>query len=223
MWELDPVEVRARTPAHAAGAAARDAGGVGVQRRAGGCRRLPRFPRQPEAGADRQPRRDHPRPRRQAAAVQPARARRPAQTIGAAGTIYDVSHLQMFQADLIRSLGGTATPRAGRRVLAQKLHDPRALNPPLPPGAPAASVELGGDGSMAALVPAERALTWHLTDAHRHAGGARALLAHLPARRDPRLHLVPRPQQSRPVEPRQHRAAESARGAAQPPAVVEEP
>jgi hypothetical protein len=88
-----------------------------------------------------------------------------AQTIGAAGTIYDVSHLQMFQADLIRSLGGTVTPRAGRRVLAQKLHDPRALNPPLAPGSPAASVELGGDGSMAALVPAERALTWHLTDA----------------------------------------------------------
>ena len=58
----------------------------------------------------------------------------------------------------------SAAPRAGRRVLAQRMHDPRALNPPLAPDAPAASVELGDDGSMAALVPTERALTWHLTN-----------------------------------------------------------
>ena len=75
-----------------------------------------------------------------------------------------MTHMQLFQADLIRSLGGTASPRPGRRVLAQRMHDPRALNPPLAPGAPAASVELGDNGSMAALVPAERALTWHLTN-----------------------------------------------------------
>ena len=87
-----------------------------------------------------------------------------AQTTGAAGTIYDVTHMQLFQADLIRGIGGTANPRPGRRALAQRMHDPRALNPPLPPGAPAASVELGDDGSMAALVPAERALTWHITN-----------------------------------------------------------
>jgi len=86
------------------------------------------------------------------------------QTIGASGAIYDVSHLQLFQADLIRGLGGPSTPRPGRRVLAQKMHDPRAINPPLATGAPASSVELGLDGSMAALVPAERALTWHLTN-----------------------------------------------------------
>lgn len=87
-----------------------------------------------------------------------------AETIGAAGAVYDVTHMQLFQADLIRGIGGTATPRPGRRALAQRMHDPRAINPPLAPGAPAASVELGDDGSMAALVPAERALTWHLTN-----------------------------------------------------------
>jgi hypothetical protein len=87
-----------------------------------------------------------------------------AQTIGASGAIYDVTHLQMFQGDLIRGLGGAATPRPGRRALAQKMHDPRAINPPLAPGSPAASVKLGNDGSLAALVPTERALTWHLTN-----------------------------------------------------------
>ncbi len=88
-----------------------------------------------------------------------------AETLGAGGRIYDIKHLQLFQGDLIRSLGGPANPRAGRRALAQRMHDPRALNPPPAPGAPPSSVELGPDGSLAALVPAERALTWQLTDA----------------------------------------------------------
>jgi hypothetical protein len=48
-------------------------------------------------------------------------------------------------------------------VLAQQMHDPFALNPPLDPGDPPSSVEIAGDGSMAALVPAHRALTWQLT------------------------------------------------------------
>lgn len=84
------------------------------------------------------------------------------QTIGAAGTIYDVAFMQLFQADLIRSLGGTDDPRPGRRVLAQPLHDPAAQNPVTagPPG----SVTLAADGSAAAFVPAGRALSWQLTD-----------------------------------------------------------
>lgn len=87
------------------------------------------------------------------------------QTIGASGKLYDVAWLQLFQADQLRSLnyGNPATPRAGRRVLAQHLHDPAADNP-APAGAPLASTQLAPDGSMAALVPARRALSWQLTD-----------------------------------------------------------
>jgi hydrazine synthase alpha subunit-like protein len=87
------------------------------------------------------------------------------QTLGAGGKIYDIAWLQLFQADQLRSLnfGNPATPRAGRRVLAQYLHDPAVDNPALA-AAPLASVHLESDGSSAALVPASRALTWQLTD-----------------------------------------------------------
>jgi hypothetical protein len=88
------------------------------------------------------------------------------QTLGAGGKIYDVAFLQIFQADQLRSLndGDPSNPRPGRRVLAQYLHDPAVDNPPLP-SSPAASIQLGPDGSSAALVPARRALSWQLTDA----------------------------------------------------------
>jgi hypothetical protein len=87
------------------------------------------------------------------------------QTIGGSGKLYDIAWLQIFQADQLRSLnyGNTNTPRAGRRVLAQHLHDP-AVDNPAPTGAPLASVQLGPDGSLAAIVPARRALSWQLTD-----------------------------------------------------------
>lgn len=84
------------------------------------------------------------------------------QTLGAGGKIYDVSHLQIFQADQLRGIGGTTSPRAGRRVLAQAMHDPAVRNPPLS-GAPAGSVAVAADGSVAAFVPARRALSWQLT------------------------------------------------------------
>ena len=85
------------------------------------------------------------------------------QTIGAAGKIYDVAWLQLFQADQLRSLnyGNTNSPRAGRRVLAQPLHDPAVDNPSSPV---LASVRVAPDGSTAAIVPARRALSWQLTD-----------------------------------------------------------
>jgi hypothetical protein len=87
------------------------------------------------------------------------------QTLGSPGKIYAVQYLQLFQADQIRGLGGTASPDPGRRVLAQLLHDADALavQPPSPNGPPS-SVLLGSDGSMAAFVPARRAMTWQLTD-----------------------------------------------------------
>jgi hypothetical protein len=85
------------------------------------------------------------------------------QTIGATGKIYDLAWLQLFQADQLRSLnyGYINTPRAGRRVLAQYLHDPAVDNPP---SLAQASVRIGSDGSAAALVPARRAMSWQLTD-----------------------------------------------------------
>jgi hypothetical protein len=84
-------------------------------------------------------------------------------TTGDAGKVYDVAHLQLFQADQVRGYGGVASPRAGRRPLAQVLHEPKAKNPANGTG-PAGSVKLGLDGSSAAFVPARRAMTWQLTD-----------------------------------------------------------
>ncbi|HWD19882.1 MAG TPA: hypothetical protein VHB20_11450 [Verrucomicrobiae bacterium] len=87
------------------------------------------------------------------------------QTIGSPGKVYDIGFLQIFQADQLRSFnyGNTNTPHEGRRVLAQYLHEP-AVDNPVAPQAPLASVRLGPDGSSAAIVPARRALSWQLTD-----------------------------------------------------------
>ena len=83
------------------------------------------------------------------------------------GKIYDVTHLQFFQGDQLRGWTGccSMTPQPGRRVLAQFLHDPAAVaaNPPVG-SAPAGSAVVASDGSVAAFVPAQRAITWQLTD-----------------------------------------------------------
>jgi len=78
------------------------------------------------------------------------------------GKLYDVAHLQLFQADQLRGLGGTTSPKAGRRVLARTMHDAAVKNPPTT--GPVGSVQIAADGSMAALVPARRAMSWQLTD-----------------------------------------------------------
>jgi hypothetical protein len=76
--------------------------------------------------------------------------------------VYDISHLQIFQADLVR---GYRASRPGRRVLATPLHN-STQNPSiestnlLDPTGPQGSVKIGKDGSIAAFVPATRALTW---------------------------------------------------------------
>jgi hypothetical protein len=86
------------------------------------------------------------------------------QTTGTAGTIYNVAWIQFLQADLRRGyLLGGGTPVAGRRVVATPLHDTVAENVATP-GAPAGAVRLGDDGSFAAILPAGKALTWHLLD-----------------------------------------------------------
>jgi hypothetical protein len=68
----------------------------------------------------------------------------------------EVAFLQFFQADLIR---GYSRFHGGRRPIAQPMHD--VENPPLA-SAPQGSVALAADGSVAAFVPARRAMTWQL-------------------------------------------------------------
>ena len=89
------------------------------------------------------------------------------QTIGSAGRIYDIAHFQLFQGDQVRGIYQSQQApqgRAGRRVLAQVMHEPALgdLNVPNP-GGPAGSVAIASDGSIAAFVPAQRALSWQST------------------------------------------------------------
>ncbi len=86
------------------------------------------------------------------------------QTTGASGNIYDIAHMQFTQGDLIRGLGGSTSPSPGRRVLAQWMHDPQTLaaNPENPSG-PEGSVPIALDGSVALFVPAHRAMAWQST------------------------------------------------------------
>ena len=80
------------------------------------------------------------------------------QTAAPGATPIEIGFLQLFQGDLIR---GYSEFNEGRRPLAQLMHD--GLNPPLP-GAPPSTVELADDGSLAAFVPARRAMTWQLIE-----------------------------------------------------------
>ncbi|MFZ2727032.1 MAG: hypothetical protein WAX77_12320 [Methylococcaceae bacterium] len=87
------------------------------------------------------------------------------QTLTGKGKVYEIAHFQAFQADQIRGLTGCCsnTPLAGRRVLAQVLHSVNA-NPPLSASDPKGSVKIASDGSVAMLLPTQRAVTWQLTD-----------------------------------------------------------
>jgi hypothetical protein len=82
-------------------------------------------------------------------------------SISEPGDVYDVTHLQIFQADAVRGYGPLGAPSPGRRLLARPMHGPLVSGDA---GAPAGGVTIASDGSIAALVPARRALTWQLTD-----------------------------------------------------------
>ena len=86
-------------------------------------------------------------------------------SIPVGGTVYEVSFLQYVQGDQIRGIGGASDPRDGRRVIAQWLHHPRsvAINPPVS-NAPPGSVAVAPDGSTAAFVPTRRAMAWQTTE-----------------------------------------------------------
>ncbi len=83
------------------------------------------------------------------------------------GTVYQIAHMQFFQGDQIRGKGGTIDPVDGRRVIAQYMHDSAAVAANAPnPGGPTASVGIAADGSVAAFVPTRRALSWQTTAAN---------------------------------------------------------
>ncbi|GGJ31841.1 hypothetical protein [Deinococcus roseus] len=77
------------------------------------------------------------------------------------GKVYEVTHMQFFQADLIRGMGGNE-PWPGRRVLAQELHDVNALKLN-----GSAFTPIAEDGSVVAFMPVNRATTWQLTDSKK--------------------------------------------------------
>jgi hypothetical protein len=93
-----------------------------------------------------------------------------AKSVGNGGKVYDVSYFQMVEGDALRGYGGydaNQTVQPGRRLIPQPLQDARVV-PWLatsPATAPPGAVKLAADGSMAAFVPAQKPLSWQLTDA----------------------------------------------------------
>ncbi len=81
-------------------------------------------------------------------------------TTGDGGRVYDIAHYQIVQGNLIRAYQSF---RQGRRIVAQPMNV--TSNLPNPTG-PAGSVKIAADGSTAAFVPANRALSWQTTDAN---------------------------------------------------------
>jgi hypothetical protein len=163
LWELSPVEVRARTvpqpaipalPTAEAGVFANEQVSVAAFRDYLAARDLALIVSRDVTT------RDH------ADRQQPFNLAVPggASTSGGAGAVYPVEYLQIFQGDLLRGMGGSASPRPGRRVLGQPMRDGGHHPPPSDGSAPVGAVEIALDGSVAALVPAHRALSWQLTD-----------------------------------------------------------
>ncbi len=69
----------------------------------------------------------------------------------------EIGYMQFFEGKQLRGY-----TRPGRRVLARPMD---SFDNPTDAGAPESSVRLGDDGSMAAFVPAGRALSWQTTEA----------------------------------------------------------
>lgn len=84
-------------------------------------------------------------------------------TIPKSGKVYDISHFQIFGGEMIRGYG--LRNYEGRRTIATPLRNNEA-NPNIKgvnlfdTSGPESSVKIGADGSVAAFVPATRALTW---------------------------------------------------------------
>src|SRR6185436_205592 len=78
------------------------------------------------------------------------------QTAEPNSTPVDIQYFQFLQGDLLR---GYNAFNKGRRPIAQTMHD--GLLPSVP-NAPPGSVQIASDGSIAAFVPARRALSWQI-------------------------------------------------------------
>jgi len=79
---------------------------------------------------------------------------------GDSGRVYDIAHYQIMQGNLVRAYQSF---NRGRRIVAQPMTVPANTNVPNASG-PAGSVKIAADGSTAAFVPANRALSWQTTD-----------------------------------------------------------
>ena len=159
LWQLDPVEVRARPrpPARSNPLPAIEAAVLDEELGAAGTAALRQFLTDNELAlivsrnvtrrADRQ----------QDFNLKVASSS--TETSEPGSTPAEVAFVQLFQADQLR---GYANFNSGRRPIAALLRD--GLLPEIA-DAPAASVRVAGDGSFAAFVPSSRALSWHMTDA----------------------------------------------------------
>jgi hypothetical protein len=86
-------------------------------------------------------------------------------TIANSGQVYDITHLTFLQADFLRGYtNGPTGPQPGRRALATPMHANTNFNYlSTQSNAPLGGTEILIDGSQATFVPANRAVTWHLT------------------------------------------------------------
>ena len=158
LWELDPVEVASRTPppattmpvVEAPEQAVLDAEGVNAQQLRQWLRDndLALIVTRNQTSRDRNDKQ------------QPFNLRVPGgvRKTGDDGRVYDIAHYQIVQGNLVRAYDGF---QRGRRIVAQPMS--RGANPANPSG-PAGSVKIAADGSTAAFVPANRALSWQTVD-----------------------------------------------------------
>jgi hypothetical protein len=164
LWELSPVEVRARSAPPSLSEPALTSPEQQAFANAGVSEStLRRFLRQQGLGLIVVRNNTH---RDKADKQQPYNLRVPGgvQTTGAGGTLYDIAHFQLVQGDQVRGIGGTASPNPGRRVVSRFLHDALATANNLPnAGGPAGSAPIFADGSTALFVPTRRALSWQTT------------------------------------------------------------
>ena len=87
-------------------------------------------------------------------------------SIANSGQVYDITHLTFLQADYLRGYtnGPGGLPQPGRRILAVPMHTGTNFNyASSQTNAPPGGTEILSDGSQATFIPANRAVTWHLT------------------------------------------------------------
>jgi len=79
---------------------------------------------------------------------------------------HTVDRVQFFTGEYLRAYAPEAgtSPNPGRRITARPVNEEAFASNPPSPGPGGGSVNVAPDGSMAAIVPAGRAMTWQLSD-----------------------------------------------------------